>query len=69
MRRAFFLFLIAFVAVASVVYLGWLIGQSLYAMWQDRRLYRELDELELWAKKRAGSDTSSTNSPTESTES
>ncbi|GIW95879.1 MAG: hypothetical protein KatS3mg110_3920 [Pirellulaceae bacterium] len=68
MRQAFFLFLIAFVAVATIGWLAWLVGQALYTMWQDRRLYRELDALENWSKQRKTRDTSADAAASDSVE-
>jgi NADH:ubiquinone oxidoreductase subunit 4 (subunit M) len=51
-KRAFFLFLIVFVVVASAAYLVWLVGQAVYDLWNDRKLYKEMAELEAWAKNR-----------------
>ncbi len=55
MKRTFFFFIICFIAVATVCYILWLCGDSIYSLYKDRRLARELDELEEWARdKRAG---------------
>lgn len=46
MKRAFFFLVIVGITLAVVGYVIWLVLDALYAMYQDWRLGKELDEIE-----------------------
>lgn len=60
MKRTFFYFTILFIGVAIAGYIAWLLADGLYSLYKDRKLAKELDELEAWAgRKRNDADAAS----------
>jgi hypothetical protein len=51
-KRTFILFMVGFAVVAIVGYALWLIFDTVHTMYKDRRLSKELDELESWQRER-----------------
>ena len=51
-KRTFILFLVGFVAVATVAYLAYLLFDALRGMYRDWRLTKEMDELEAWSREK-----------------
>ena len=52
MKRAFILFLVGFLAIATVGYLVYLLVDALHAMYKDWRLGKEMDELQAWSRQK-----------------
>jgi len=56
-KRTFFYFTILFIGVAIAGYIAWLLVDALVSVYKDRKLAKELDELEAWAgRKRDDAD-------------
>ena len=52
MKRTFFIFVLVFIAVATVGYLLWLAIDACIGIYKDRQLGKELDELEAMAREK-----------------